>query len=119
MELSEKDIIKIIKSDVELPINYQNTVRKTLSECKNKEKNKVLNIIKIIVTAFASIIMTTGIVYGGYIIYEKVWKEPKQYTQEEFLSILPSEIFTDEERMLYITEEQAKKKAIEILEKLG
>lgn len=119
MEPYENLIRKILKTDIELPVNYQSMIRKTLYKCTHKKENKVRDIMKIAAITCASGVMTTGIVYGSYTVYKKIWKAPVQYTREEFLNTLPTEEISSEEEQAYITEEQAKTNALKILDLLG
>ena len=91
MEFYEQKIRQIIKKDIEIPVHYKQIVRETLKQCKNKKVKKKVDFMKTFVASCAGIIITTGVVYAGYITYEKVWKEPKKYTYEQMLSELPSE----------------------------
>lgn len=80
-----------------------------------------VDVFKVVATFVLAAVVTTGIVYASTIIYDKIWKEPKKYTYEEMINNLPPEKISEEEKQeeKLITEEEAKQKAIEILEILG
>lgn len=92
-----------------------------VSEFKKEEKTmtKMNKITKSVATILVVLGLGTGVVFATTNLYEKIWKEPRSYTQEEMINELPPEEITEEEKKELISEEEAKVKAIEILEKLG
>ena len=98
----------------------KNIIKTKIAISKIKEendiamKNKVKGIIKTVATATIGTVITTGVVFAGTKVYEnieKIWKTPETY---EITNELSSE---DKENA--ISEEEAKKKASEYLEKIG
>ena len=98
----------------------KNIIKTKIAISKIKEendiamKNKVKGIIKTVATATIRTVITTGVVFAGTKVYEnieKIWKTPETY---EITNELSSE---DKENA--ISEEEAKKKASEYLEKIG
>ena len=77
-------------------------------------ENKAKGIFKTVVTALEGIVLSTGVVFAGTMVYEnieKIWKTPETY---EFTSEL-----SEEDKINAISEEEAKKKASDYLEKIG
>ena len=103
----------------------KNKVKLKIAISKIKEENDVVmenktkNILKTTSTIIAGIILGTGVVFAGTKVYEKIWKEPQKYTHNEIANQLPPPEITEEEKTELITEEEAKAKGIEILNKLG
>lgn len=79
-----------------------------VEEEKKMTKNKLW---KTVATFLLTIGITTGLVYATSVAYEKIWKEPEQYT-------LNSKI-TEEEKEECISEEEAKKIGNDYLRKIG
>ena len=100
----DKDLFNGIISKTRLKIaaskfNNENT----------KEKRK--NFPKVVATFILSLTVTGGLVFATGSVIEKIWKTPETY---EFTSEL-----TEEDKKNAITEEEAKKKAADYLEKIG
>lgn len=100
----DKDLFNGIISKTRLKIaaskfNNENT----------KEKRK--NFPKVVATFILSLTVTGGLVFATGSVIEKIWKTPETY---EFTSEL-----TEEDKKNAITEEEAKKKASDYLEKIG
>ena len=82
------------------------------------EKKKTRSILKTVATAVVGIILSTGFVFAGTAVYEKVWKTPEKIQlssgdSEEITKI------TEESKKENISEEDAKKVAIEKLNQIG
>ena len=102
----------------------KNEVKLKIAISKIKEENdivmnkKVNNIFKTIVTAVVGIMLSTGMVFAGTKVYEKVWKTPEKLQMpsgdwEEISKI------TEESKKENITEEKAKEIAVEKLNQIG
>jgi hypothetical protein len=100
-------------------VKFKIAISKIKEENDIVMKNRTRNIFKAIITAIAGIVLGTGVVFAGTKVYEKIWKEPESYTYEEMINALPSAKISDEEKIDLISEDEAKEKGIEILEKLG
>lgn len=70
--------------------------------------NKIL---KMVATFMIALGITTGLVYASSKVYENIWKQPEKYNISYEL--------TENEKETAITEEDAKKKAAEYLNKIG
>ncbi len=103
----------------------KNKVKLKIAISKIKEENDVVmenktkSILKTASTVIAGIILGTGVVFAGTKVYEKIWKEPQKYTYNEIANQLSPPDITEEEKTQLITEEEAKAKGIDILNKLG
>ena len=111
MDKYDKMISDIVNRKIKTPSNYQKVIQKAILD-KKSTNNKF---IKILVTSCMGIIVTSGFVFAGYTIYEKIWKEPIEYdvTQEK-----PA-IISNEEKESLISEEEIKIKAKKVLEDFG
>lgn len=107
---------KIIKNIVE-----KSQMKIAVSEFKEEENTipKINKITKSVATILVILGLGTGVVFATTNLYEKIWKEPKVYTEEEMINELPPEEVTEEEKKELISEDEAKAKGLEILEKLG
>ena len=107
---------KIIKNIIE-----KSQMKIAVSEFKEEENTmpKMNKITKSVATILVILGLGTGVVLATTNLYEKIWKEPKSYTEEEMINELPPAEVTEEEKKKLITEDEAKVKGLEILEKLG
>ena len=107
---------KIIKNIIE-----KSQIKIAVSEFKEEENTmpKINKITKSVATILVILGLGTGVVLATTNLYEKIWKEPKSYTEEEMINELPPAEVTEEEKKELITEDEAKVKGLEILEKLG
>lgn len=112
MDKYEKIITDIVNKKIKTPSSYQNVIQTTLFNENVTNNNKLK---KVLATSCVGIILTSSIVFAGYTIYEKVWKEPIKYdiTQEK-----PAVISTQEKEHL-ISEDEIKLKATTLLKELG
>ncbi len=99
--------------DMNLETNIPSKCEVIIKEGLNKKK-KHYSLIKILTTACASLLITAGMVYASTTIIEKIWKQP-----EKVVGYVEENIITEEERKNAMSEEEAKKKAKEILKKFG
>ena len=81
-------------------------------------ENKTKNIFKTVATAIIGILLSTGVAFAGSKVVKKVWKTPEKIQlssgdNEELTKI------TEESKKENITEEDAKKVAIEKLNQIG
>lgn len=113
-KINDDYIKKIVKSKINIPEGYVNAINTAFT----KEKNQKWNMMKILTTVCASLFLTTSVVFAGYSIYERVWKEPIKETYEEQEQNALKEI-SEEEKIGLITEEEAINKVKELIEKLG
>lgn len=78
---------------------------------ENRAMKKVNKLPKIVATIVATLGIMSGLVYATANIYEKIWKEPKEYRIHQEV--------TEEEKQKCITEEEAKRIGKNYLEKIG
>ena len=96
----------------------KNKIRLKIAISKIKEENDIVmenktkNIFKIVSTAVAGIVLSTGIVFAGTKVYEKVWKDPEKIE-------IVTEVLTPEAQKENISEEEAKQIAINKLKEIG
>lgn len=79
---------------------------------ENDMENKSKNFFKIVSTAVAGIVLSTGIVFAGTKVYEKIWKDPEKIE-------IVTEVLTPEAQKENISEEEAKQIAINKLKEIG
>lgn len=114
MDRLDRNIKNILTKEIDKPQSYHNAIKYALN---NKQKNKAniiykeFNFAKVTITACATIILTTGIVFATKQIYENIWKEPKKYSPQQGIS--------EEEKKNCISEEQATKIGNDYLNKIG
>lgn len=94
----------------------KNKIKMKIAISKIKEEdmvmeNKTKNAVKAIVITITSLLLGTGVVYAGTIVYEKIWKTPEK--------INFSLEITEEVKQENITEEEAKKIAIKKFNDIG
>ena len=95
----------------------KNKIRLKIAISKIKEENDIVmenktkNIFKIVSTAVAGIVLSTGIVFAGTKVYEKVWKDPEKIE-------IVTEVLTPEAQKENISEEEAKQIAINKLKEI-
>lgn len=115
-KLSYKDTARIMEkteSQIKtLAHNSKKKLKKILIEKKviEMKNNKVFRLISAIIIIS---ILTAGVVYASYTIYEKVWKNPEKYNYEE------EKIVTEEDKKKSISKEEAIEIAKDITNKLG
>ena len=102
----------------------KNKIKLKIAISKIKEENDIVmenktkNILKTVATAIIGILLSTGVAFAGSKVVEKVWKTPEKIQlssgdDEELTKI------TEESKKENITEEDAKKVAIEKLNQIG
>lgn len=74
-------------------------------------ENKSKNVIKTIIAIIITLVLGTGVVYAGTIVYEKIWKTPEKIAYEPEI--------TEENKKENITEEEAKEIAIDKFKQVG
>ena len=112
----DKYIEKTVTQKIEVP---EKAMREALYSERFYKRLRKRKMIRAISTACATVILTSGVAVGGFIAYEKIWKEPKQYTYEEFKNTIANSDVPDEDKESLISEEEAKRNALEIVNNLG
>lgn len=115
----DKYIEKTVTQKIEVPESFEKAMREALYSERFYKRLRKRKMIRAISTACATVILTSGVAVGGFIAYEKIWKEPKQYTYEEFKNTIANSDVPDEDKESLISEEEAKKNALEIVNNLG
>ena len=115
----DKYIEKAVTQKIEVPESFEKAMREALYSERFYKRLRKRKMIRAISTACVTVILTSGVAVGGFIAYEKIWKEPKQYTYEEFKNTIANSEVPDEEKESLISEEEAKKNALEIVNNLG
>lgn len=83
----DRYIIDDLSPDIELPQSYHDIISNTLKNKQLRKRYRLKKLIHIIISIISSIFLTSGMVFAGYTVYEKVWKEPTIYnTIEEKIS---------------------------------
>ena len=104
---------------VEVPESFERTIRQALYSERFEQVCKRRKLIKKISILCLILLCTTGCAIGGYIAYENVWKEPRQYTYAELKNTIEQSNVTEKEKANLISEEEAKEKTLEIVNNLG
>ena len=81
-------------------------------------ENKTKGIFKTVATALAGIVLSTGVVFAGTMVYENIWKTPEkiQLSSGDFEEITK---ITEESKKENMSEEKAKEIAIKKLNEIG
>lgn len=119
MDELDKYIEKVVKKDITVPKSFEEAIKTALYSKKFEERMKKRKIIKTLSTACITLALTSSLVFGGYIAYKKVWKEPKQLTVQELKDKIADSEVSREKKETLITEDVAKQNALEILNNLG
>lgn len=112
MKNLEEFLYKFKDTEQEIPYSFTKTI-KNFSP-KSQESRKIImkiNAMKKIIIIAMSLLLGSGVVFAATKTYENIWKQPETYEY----SYNP----TEQEKKEAISEEEAKNKAIECLEKLG
>ena len=111
MDQLDKKLYNDLNSKIEIPNELDTVIKNGL----NKKKSNVLSFKKI--ASFLIItFVTSGIVFAGSVVYDKnIWKEPERVVVES----AENSNNKNEIKKSTISEDNARKKANEILEKFG
>ena len=116
MDELDRRLCNDLSTEIPVPDKCEKVIRESLYNKKKIRKQHFYAITKIITTACASLLLSTGVVFVGYKIYEKIWKEPEKltgfYTDD-------GGIITEQEKDKAMSEEEVKKIAMEKLEIFG
>ena len=95
-----------------IPHSFTNTLKNFSPNSKESRNSiKKVNVIKKSIIIATSILLGSSVVFAAAKTYENIWKQPETY---EF-----SYELTEQEKKEAISEEEAKKKAVEYLSKIG
>ena len=95
-----------------IPHSFTNTLKNFSPNSKESRNSiKKVNVIKKSIIIATSILLGSSVVFATAKTYENIWKQPETY---EF-----SYELTEQEKKEAISEEEAKKKAVEYLSKIG
>lgn len=83
MDEFDKIIKQELSKNIEVPQSFDNKILYSLKNKKNLRQIKISRIIKTIITTIITIIFSTGVAFAGYILHEKVWKQPTEYNSYE------------------------------------
>lgn len=119
MDEEDKYLENMFSQKVEVPESFERAIREALYSEKFYKRLKKRRRIRLITTICTALIITSGVGYGGYMIYEKVWKNPEKYTYQELQSTISQTEVTNEEKESLMSEEEAKEKVMRIVQKLG
>lgn len=108
----KQDIKEYFQKEYNANSNLQKILSKITNEKRNNmNKNKLL---KMVATFIIVIGITAGVVYAGSIVYEKVFKEPEKI--ENYIEKIE---INEEDLKNIISEEEAKKKAVDGIKRFG
>lgn len=119
MDEIDRYLEKKFKEEVEVPESFEKAIRQALYSERFEKVCRKRKLIKNISIFCLLLICTSGCAIGGYIAYENVWKEPKQYTYAELKNTIEQSNVMEEEKANLISEEEAKEKTLEIVNNLG
>ena len=119
MDEIDRYLEKKFKEEVEVPESFEKAIRQALYSERFEKVCRKRKLIKNISIFCLLLICTSGCAIGGYIAYENVWKEPKQYTYAEMENIIANDTVTEEKKDKIIEAESIKNNVNNILNELG
>lgn len=117
MDELDKKLYYTFNKDEEIPKEFPKVIQEALKNCKANKKHSYYSIARIITTACASLLITTGIVYAGATISNYIWKQPEKTVG--FYDENNKGTITKEEQESAISEDEAIEKSKNLLEKFG
>ena len=117
MDELDRYIESIVSKKISEPENLDEIIKEAISSAKCKEMMRKNKIKKTVLTSVILFFCVGGVGVAGYITYEEIWKDPEKYTYEEVQETLANS--GNVEKINLITEDEAKKNAIEIMNNLG
>ena len=115
MDNLDKKLYSAFDKDEEIPKEFPKVIKEALKICKTNKKRSYNSIAKIITTACASLVITTGIVYAGATVSNYIWKQPEKTVG--FYDKNNKGKITKEEQESSISEKDAIEKAKKLLDK--
>ena len=99
-------------------VKFKIAISKIKEENDIVMENKTKGIFKTVATALAGIVLSTGVVFAGTMVYENIWKTPEkiQLSSGDFGEITK---ITEESKKENMSEEKAKEIAIKKLNEIG
>ena len=99
-------------------VKFKIAISKIKEENDIVMENKTKGIFKTVATALAGIVLSTGVVFAGTMVYENIWKTPEkiQLSSGDFEEITK---ITEESKKENMSEEKAKEIAINKLNAIG
>ena len=119
MDEIDRYLEKKFKEEVEVPESFEKAISQALYSERFEKVCRKRKLIKNISIFCLLLICTSGCAIGGYIAYENVWKEPKQYTYAEMENIIANDTVTEGKKDKIIEEESIKNNVNDILNELG
>lgn len=119
MDEIDRYLKRELNKKVEVPESFERTIRQALYSERFEQVCKRRKLIKKISIFCLILLCTSGCAIGGYIAYENVWKEPRQYTYAEMENIIANDTITEEKKDKIIEEDFIKNNVNDILNQLG
>lgn len=117
MDNFDKKLYHDLNLEVNIPKEFTNIIQESLNNDRPKKKVTHYSLAKIVSIACASLIMTIGIAYAGTEIVKNIWAKPQKTVG--FAVEGTNNLLTQEDKASCMTEEEATKKAKEILKNFG
>lgn len=126
MDDTDKKIKEILNKEIDIPKHFDDAIknalytpkgRQAVSEYKRYLEHKKNRFRKVAVTTIASISTFSTICVAGF-AYDRVWYEPETYSYEDVKQALNAGV-SEEMKKDLISEDDAKKIAVEAASKLG
>lgn len=123
MDKIDENLFNFLKNRENAPKGCDEIIKTALKENKI---NKNTNIIRKSVSICAGILVIFGCAYAGKITYEKIWKDPKEYSsyeeitkkkREEYLESITNNTLNEEEKANLISEDEARDSAEKFMKK--
>lgn len=116
MDNLDKEIKRILKKEVDKPLQYEYAINNIFA----KKKNKIPYTLSYKIAAMVSCLIMgcTGVMAASYVVYEKIWKKPAVVSKAEEEQKVKEGI-SDNEKIGLIKEDNAIEIANKVLDKLG
>lgn len=112
----DNEIRKIVTKEINIPNECKNVIK----NFDGKDNKIKYNLLKNVITILSTILFTSGVVFAGISTYQKIWKEPRKYNNDNnFFDSLPNEEISNSEKNSLISEKEAQDAAMEFLNSLG
>ena len=111
MDELDKKLFKDLSSEIKVPDKCRVIIKETINKIEDVKLTTANKFIKIMSITCASLVLTTGIVYAGTIVYNSIWKQPEK--------VIGTNTTIEENCYKGENEEEARNKIMKILEKFG
>lgn len=118
MDEIDKYIETMVNKKITEPKGFEEAIRTALYSEKFNKRVKRKKILKNL-SIFCLLCCISGCTVGGYIAYEKIWKEPEQCSYQEFQNLVSDTKVSEESKVNAKSAEEIKEKSMNLFKNLG